>query len=148
MMLDKQNMFSEAQSVAAVASTIVSTNSVDLGAAGTTPTGASIIYDIGRSNEVKVFAQVTTAVTSGGSATVQVQLIHSDNADLSSPTVLVETAAIAVASLVAGYQFRLGVVPVGVSKRYLGMQYVIATATTTAGKITSGIVLDKQTTSI
>jgi hypothetical protein len=72
----------------------------------------------------------------------------SDNANLSSPTVLSETPAIALATLAAGYQFRLKTIPMGVTKRYLGMQYVVAGATTTAGAITSGIVATRQSTSI
>jgi hypothetical protein len=65
MQLDKQNMFSEAQSIATTVGTVVSTNAIDLGAAGTTPTGASILYDIGR-GDVGLLCQVTTTVTSGG----------------------------------------------------------------------------------
>ena len=50
----------------------------------------------------------------------------------------------ALATLIAGYQFRLAVPP-GVSKRYLGLRYTVGTAETTAGKVTAGLVIDKQT---
>ncbi len=148
MLLDKQNMFSEAQSVGTAIATVVSTNSIDLGAAGTTPTGAAIGYDIGKSGDVRILCQVTSTVTSGGAATIQAQLVMSDNANLSSPTVLQETTVIALATLIAGYQFRLNTIPAGITKRYLGMQYVVGTAAPTAGTITSGIVLTKQTTTV
>jgi hypothetical protein len=147
MILDKQNMFSEAQSVATTVGTVTSTNSIDLGAAQTTATGGAILADIARAGDLQVLCQVTTTVTSGGAATISAQLIQSANADLSSPTVLVQTPAIALATMIAGYQFRLAVPP-GISQRYLGMQYVVAGATTTAGAVTSGIVETKQTTRI
>jgi translation initiation factor 6 (eIF-6) len=35
--------------------------------------------------------------------------------------------------------------PGGLNERYLGVQYVIGTATMTAGKVTAGIVANKQT---
>ncbi len=137
MLLDKLTTFSDQQTIAAVASTIASTYSVDVGAAGTDNMGNTPIQDIGRT-PVDLLVQVTETVTSAGAATVTFQLIHSDNADLSSPTILATTPAIALATLVAGYQARLGMAP-GVTKRYIGVQYVIGTATTTAGKVTAGL---------
>ncbi len=149
MVFDKQNLFSDAQSLVAGAGTVVSTNSIDTGAAGTIPvTNGSPIHDVGRGQAVEVVAQITTDVTSGGAATIQFQVITSANADLSSPTVLCETAAIAKATLVAGYRFRIGTIPPGVSSRYLGTQYVIGTAAVTAGAVTAGLVLNSQTQSI
>lgn len=153
MLMDLQNLLSDAQTIAAVASTIVSTNSMDLGTAGTVPgTGPSgvagtVIHDIGRGNTGHLLCQITEAVTSAGAATVQFQLIMSANADLSSPVVLQETIAIGKATLTAGYMARLEIPP-GISSRYLGAQYVIGTATTTAGKVTTAIVMDRQTNPI
>lgn len=144
MILDKQLTLSDQQTIAAVASTIVSTNSIALAGTVTDTLGNTIPTDLGRGNVPQLLCQITEAVTSAGAATVQVQLIHSANADLSSPTVLSETAAIAKATLVTGYQFRLAI-PVGVTSGYVGLQYVIGTATTTAGKVTAGLVLNKGT---
>lgn len=149
---DLQTLMSDKQSIAAAAGTVVCTNAIDLGAAGTIPSGyqsrGTARHDIGASAKPpKLLMQITTTVTSGGSATVQFQLIQSDNADLSSPDVLQSTAAIAYATLVAGYQPRLEL-PAGITKRYLGVQYVIAVATTTAGNVTAGLVADKQTLNV
>lgn len=131
-LIDKQLVLSDAQ--APTTGTTVSTNTIDLGAAGTVPfLGGSPLNDPGRGVGVGVVVQVVTTVTSAGSSTVQVQLVESDNADLSSGTVLCESAAIAKATLVAGYRFRLPALPKGISKRYLGVQYVVATADLTAG---------------
>lgn len=145
MYLDKQTLLSDDQDLSQAAGTYVSTNTIDLGTAGTIPhLGGTPLMDIGRGNEPDLLCQITETFTSGGAATLTVQLIQSANADLSSPTILQTTPALALATLVAGYQFRLRIPP-GISARYLGVQYVIGTATTTAGTVTAGIVLDKQT---
>jgi hypothetical protein len=142
MILDKQNMFSEAQAVTALGNTL-STNTIDLGVAGT-PVVGGLITDVGRGGNVEVVAQVVTAFTSGGAATLQVQLVMADDAALTSNlTVLDETAAIALASLVAGYQFRMGTIPGGVTKRYLGIRYIVGTAVMTAGAVTAGLAKDR-----
>lgn len=167
MMLDIQNLVSDQQSIAAVASTITSTNAIDLMGAATSPTipqagtpaggaatgaGLRVLQDAGRGKEPELLVQVTEAVASAGAATVQFQLVAADDAALSTnANVLQETGAIALATLVAGYQARLCVPPglvnsAGAPARYLGCKYVIGTATTTAGKVTAGIVYDRQTT--
>ena len=140
MMLDKQNTLSNAQ---AITVTAYSTDTIDLGAPKTTPFGFTPIHDIGRGGDVEVLAQVTTTFVGGTS--LQAQLVHSDNANLSGHEVLTQTDAVPVAQLRAGYQFRLGSVPPGVSKRYLGIRYV-AVGTFTAGAVTAALVMDKQTT--
>jgi hypothetical protein len=167
MMLDIQNLVSDQQTIAAVASTLTSTNAIDLMGAAAAPTlpqaatpaggaatgnGLKVMMDAGRGKEPELLVQVTEAVTSLGSATVQFQLVAADDAALSTnANVLQETLAIAKADLVAGYQARLCIPPgivnsAGNPARYLGCKYVIGTATTTAGKVTAGIVYDKQTT--
>lgn len=150
MILDYTTCFSIAQDLAQTAGNYLCDKSVDVGAAGTIPGNlGGMIKDGGRGTPVEVIAEVVTTFTSGGSATVQCQLVMADDAALSSNlTVLYETAAIAYATLTAGYQFRLGTIPPGLTKRYVGVRYVIAVATTTAGNVTAGIVMDKQTSPI
>lgn len=145
MMMDLALRLSSAQDLAQVVATYLSTNSIDLGAGGTIPwLGGTQQNDVGRGKKVEVLCQVITAFV-GATATVQFQLITSASANLGTPTVMDTTEAIAVATLIAGYQVRLSCIPHGIGQRYLGMQYLIATATTTAGTVTSGIVLDRQT---
>lgn len=150
MMIDKETLLSDSQDLAQVAGTYVSTNSIDLGAAGTVPGGFQARggpgHDIGRSPKAKILVQVDESFV-GATATVKVDLITSASANLGTPTILESTQAIPVATLIAGYQFRLAL-PVGVTQRYLGVQYTIATATTTAGKCTAALVLDRQTNTI
>lgn len=143
MIMDRETLVSINQSCAAGPSTIVSTDKIDLGAAGTTARGNTPPQDAGRADP-ELLVQVTTDFATADAATLQVQLCESDNADLSAPTVVCETPVLAAALLVAGYQPRLDV-PVGIKKRYLGMNYVIGTGTFSAGKITAGIILDRQT---
>lgn len=140
MILDKQNTLSEAQAITATA---YSTHTIDLGAPGTIPwLGGTVKRDAGGGFPVGVMAQVVT--TFSGGTSVQAQLVESANANLSSHTVLNQTDAIPVASLVAGYQFPLGTIPPGASKRYLGIRYVVV-GTPTTGAVTAGLVMDQHT---
>ena len=150
MILDLQNLCSDAQAVTATA---VSTNAIDLwgaaaiatvpGPAGTTGVTSSVINDVGRGETIEAFCQVGTANFTGGTS-MQAQLITSAAAALTGPTVLSETAVIALAALVAGYQFRFGTIPQGVAQRYLGFNYIVV-GTMATGTITAGFVLDRQT---
>jgi hypothetical protein len=151
MLMDAENLLSDSQNLAQAAGSYVSTNTIDTGptsspAEGIQARGAPT-RDFGRSRAGDLLVQVDQTFTSGGAATLLVDVIMSDNADLSSPTVLNSTPAIALATLVAGYQFRVGL-PVGITKRYLGLRYTIGTAAMTAGTVTAGIVLDRQTSTI
>lgn len=137
-MLDAQVMFGEDQDVGSGgAATVVCSKSVDLGNPGTDINGGTPPRDPGFSDLV-VDARVTTTAFTGGTS-VQAQLVMSDNADLSSNTVLESTAAIATASLVVGYKFALSRLPTGITKRYVGLQYVVV-GSMSAGKITAGLV--------
>ena len=155
MILDAQAILSDQQTIALSfsATPVLSTNTIDLGAAPTLPlagpsgTALTARKDVGRGNPPELLVQITETVTSAGAATVQVQLITSASANLGTPTVIQSTAAIALATLVAGYQFRLAIPP-GIAQRYLGVQYIIGVADTTAGKVTAGIVEGKQTTTV
>jgi hypothetical protein len=143
MIMDKSLLFSDGQ---AVTVTDLCTNSVDLWAGNTSMpyfpgrgTTGQPIMDPARGTDVEVLAQVTTAFGSN-SATVQMQLVMADDLALSTNlTVVNETAAIADTALVAGYRFRLRAPKQGLTKRFLGVKYIVTTGAIT-GKITAGIV--------
>lgn len=79
---------------------------------------------------------VETTATSGGAATLQINLIADDNGAMSSPVVLASSAAIAVASLVQGRNVLTLALPItDTYERFLGIQQVTGTAAFTAGKI-------------
>jgi hypothetical protein len=128
MITDAQTKFSDAQAV--TTGTQVSTNTYDMGVA----------RDIGRGRQLRVVANVGTALTGGTS--LQTNVIESANSDLSSPTVIVTGAVIAEASLTAGKSL-LDIVLPATSKRYLGLQFVTV-GTHGAGTVNGGIVMDSD----
>jgi hypothetical protein len=129
MILDQLLALSLAQAVTATA---VSTNTIDLKTA----------RDLGPGSDVYFVFDVDEAATAAGAATVTFQIISSAAADLSSPTVIVQTDAIGKAELTLSRRpislelvdSILAAQPVG--QRYLGVRYVVATGPLTAGKFT------------
>lgn len=160
MQLSSADLVSDAQNLAQVAGTYLSDKSIDLqsgqgtadgglpaaGAFGTDYLGGAVPSDPGKSL-LRFLAQVVQTFTSAGAATLQVNLVSADDAALTTNlTVLSSTAVLAKATLVAGYKFLItGRLPPGITQRFVGLQYVIGTATTTAGKVTAGIAIDEQT---
>lgn len=135
MILDKQNLFSEDQ---AITVTAVSTNVIDLGA-----DNARNQLD-NEKGDVEVFVQVTTAFSGGTSLKVTLQA--DDDEAFGSAVTILDSAAIVTASLVAGYQFKLGKLPRlgSADKRYLRLNYTVV-GTMSAGKVLAGLIRDRQT---
>ena len=130
-MRDYQAYFSEDQDISQVAGTYVSTNSYDFTA---TPRAW------GPGKIVPIVAQITAAVTSAGAATLQIQVIEDANAALDDgPVVIYTTPALAKAALIAGFTVIFPIPVETIGARYLGLQYVVGTATTTAGTISAWI---------
>lgn len=70
----------------------------------------AVVRDLGAGEPLYLVVQVTTAVTSGGAATVAFLLVSDATTTIATDgtaTKHIETDAIAVASLVAGYQMRI-----------------------------------------
>ena len=113
----------------AVTTTAVSTDTVDLGVA----------RDIGAGENLYMNFTVGTAFA-GGTST-EFQVIGSASADLSSPTVLGSSGAIATAGLTAGKRAAVRVNPAIGSNglRYFGARYVVV-GTNTAGTVTADVV--------
>jgi hypothetical protein len=151
MILDKNLLVSDAQDLAQTNASYLSDKSIDLWAGNAAlpsipgyGTGKPIA-DIGRGNCPELLVQVSTPFATSASGTLQVDLITATDAALTgSVTVLSSTPVLAASALVAGYQFRLGGIPAGITQRYLGLRYVIGTGAMSAGKITAGLVLDRQ----
>lgn len=133
MILDYLNLFSQAQAVTASAA---STDIIDLGPLS----GGNDVRDIGPGYPVEFMAHVATTVAAAGGATVTISLQTSKTSDFASATTLMQTAAIPVATLKAGYKY-VGVVPHGV-QRYLRVNYAVANGPLTAGAFTAGLLLD------
>ena len=126
MILDSQLSLSRAQTIAAAAGDVVSTDIYDTGAA----------VDVGIGEEMYLVVQTVAAVTSGGAATVQLVLQTDDNSSFSSAREFPLTGAIALASLTANTVQYRGRLPIGL-ERYVRLVYRIGTTTTTAGTATA-----------
>lgn len=130
MPIDQQNMFSDNQAITASALSSV----IDMGNPATDVMGNLAPADPGQS-EINVEARVTADFATLTS--LQVQLEQSANADGSAGTVLLQTAAIPVATLKKGYKFALGSLPAGISQRYLVLNYAVVGSNATTGKVTA-----------
>jgi len=119
--------------VAQAPATVLGENSVNLGAA----------KDLSKGKPMYVVITVEEAFV--GNTSVQFDVITDSVATLNStPTVHVSSAVIAVGSLTLG---RAPIVlpianPLGVSEQYLGIQFVIAGGTGTAGIVSAHIAFD------
>lgn len=131
MILDNQTLLSNAQAITADAG---STNQIDL-----SPRWTGLIRDIGPGMAIPLFIQVVETFNNLTNIVVSVQ-VDEDSA-FGSPTTVVSTAAIPLASLVAGYKFNLDWVPRLTNERYMRIFYDITGTAPTLGKITAGIAM-------
>lgn len=141
MLLDKELMLSDAQALAGTGN-LLSSNTIDRGAAQTTPTGYVAGGDLGQGRIAPFFAQIVTAAAAGGTS-VEFQLIQADDAALTTNVdVLATSGAIPTATLTLGYRVSL-VTPRGTTKRYIGMRYLrTGTFTGTTG-VSAGFSMDR-----
>jgi len=108
------------------------------------------IGDAVTNKDLFLLCQVSTAFSSGGSATLQIQVQSAPDNGSGSPgawAIIEQSDAIPVASLVQGYKFLAGaMVSPATPGRFLRLNYVIGTAVMTAGTITAALVpaLDQQ----
>src|SRR5690606_10992156 len=95
---------------------------------------------------IYLVVMVDTTATSGGSATLTVQLVTDDNESMSSPTVVAQSAEWDVADITAGTIVWMVPLPhEGVAyERFIGIQQVTGTAAFTAGALNAFLTLDPQ----
>lgn len=138
MILSAQQLFSDDQAITATA---VSTNVIDLGVAGT-PYGAvaALNQDVGKGAGVPVLIQVTEAFNNLTTLTIAIET----GATTSLGTVVI-SKAVPLASLTAGYQFPVQVLPNEITGRYLGVRYTVTGTAPTTGQVTAGISMGNQT---
>lgn len=101
--------------------------------------------DLGQDVDLWLVITVDTAATSGGSATGQFHLCSDAQAAIAvdgTATYHASSAAIAVATLVAGYQVMAFRLPLGTYERYLGIVQTTAVAAFTAGKVNAFLTPD------
>jgi hypothetical protein len=162
MIFDVQNQFAHKTVLPTAVATAVVGDVIDLWAGASASPNASLPQGVngpiggpgtaltGRLNEIEVYVQVTTAINSGGTATLQFKLVVADNAALTTnPVVLAETPVTTVTDATifpAGTVLKLtgDIGNVG-NKQYLGITETVGTAVLTAGAVSAGIVTDFQT---
>ncbi len=102
--------------------------------------------DMGPGYPLEVLVQPTENFTATGAGTLQVQFQGS--ADNSTFTTYAESAVLTLAQLQAGKNpFQIDVPspnPNDPLPRYLRLNYLVGTGPMTAGKLTAGIILDRQ----
>lgn len=112
--VDAQNTFSDAQ---ALTVTAASTNLIDHGQD----------RNIGIGTPLAVVVTVDVSAAGGGTLTIAVQ--GDDNSGFASPGTVATTAAIAAATLVAGYQLVIPIPPDTLTERFTRLNYTMATMT-------------------
>lgn len=141
MLFDANDLFSSAQ---LIESTEASTNYRDFGAPGTPiRAAAALSVDLGKGQLIPVRVQVVTLFDTCTSVKVAWQM-DNDSAFGSATTVL-ETEAIALATLVSGYVFNITHVPLLSTERYGRFYYTVAGSNNVAGTITAGVVAANHT---
>lgn len=155
MILDALLQFSSAQNLAQVAGSYVSTNIIDLGIASGIPSSASGggARDIGIGDRpaMKLLVQVITTFTSGGAGTLSVALQGAVDNGAGAPAAFSTwwvSPVYALATLNAGSRLMdmdMPRPPDGIAiPRFLQLTYAVATATMTAGTVSSFIVIDRD----
>jgi len=128
MVFDKRVMFCEGQAVNAAGP---SSGHIDLGPG---------LANLGVGGELYLHVQVVEDFDNLTSLKVALQ--EDDNDSFSSPTTLVESGAVPLAELKAGYVFNLAV-PAGISQRFQRLYFTPSGTAPTTGKITAGYLTDR-----
>lgn len=155
MILDALLQFDNAVSLAIAAGTQVSTNVIDLGITSGIPTsangGGARDIGIGDKPAMKLLVLVTTTFTSGGAGTLSVTLQGAVDNGSGAPAAFSSwytSPVYALATLNAGSQLMntdMPRPPDGIAvPRFLRLSYAVATATMTAGNVSSFLVLDRE----
>jgi hypothetical protein len=154
MILDSLLQFSGTQNLAQVVGNYVSTNILDLHISGlpvlANNQGARDL-GIGDDPAMKLLVQVVTTFTSGGAATLAVNLQGATDNGSGAPNAFSThwgSPVYALATLVQGARLLdmdMPRPPAGIAiPRFLQLQYVVGGATTTAGNVSAFIVLDRH----
>lgn len=128
MILDERNEFGDAATlVGDAATTYILGDVIDLG---------TTARDIGAGEPLYLVVNIDMLVAAAaGAANVTFKLVSDSTADLAtSPTVHLNSGALAKGTLVAGYMVFAVALPFGTYERYLGVTYTPDTNPITAGK--------------
>lgn len=145
MIFDNQSLFSDAQAITASAA---STNAIDLGDTGRVyGASADLSRDIGKGKPIPLLIQVVEAFDSAADDETLTIALQMDSTDTFTPDKSISLGTLSNAQLKkVGTQVPFQYVPDGVDMRYARLYYTVAgSGNFTAGKITAGIVMGRQT---
>lgn len=125
MIIDKHLELSDAQTIT---TTAVSTNVIDVGGE----------YNAHEMNDLKVVLNLDEAFTAAGAATLTIAIQESADEAFSAPVAYTLESALPVAGLLKDKQY-VHNLPLALSKKYIRMNYTVATGPMTAGKISAFI---------
>jgi hypothetical protein len=141
---DYEMEFSSAQDLSQTAATYASTHIVDIGSGNTAK-------NVGSGSPITIVVTVTEAFASGGAATLTIKPFINDTANNTTPEVLVSSPLLEMADLPLGAEYTYTLPALSeqykAGMRYLGIDYTIATATTTAGAVDARVTVNPQTNS-
>lgn len=101
--------------------------------------------DLGEGMPLFWYTSVAVAATSGGAATLALQLVTADDDPLTTNVeVLLQTGTFALAALAAGAVLTNVALPLRSYRRFIGVRQVIGTAALTAGSLHSMLLEDTQ----
>ena len=136
MILDAQALFSDKQAITATA---VSTNTIDQGAVGTPVKGvAPLRRELGAGGPVPFRVQVVETFNNLTTLKVDIE-VSDDKAFPAASTKIIGSQTVKLADLVAGRVVSPQYVPRGADKRYIRLNYTVAGAAPTRGRITAAI---------
>jgi hypothetical protein len=145
MIRDGEMILCDDQSLVNAVGTFLSEQSIDSGSVDSMVAAfqsrGAVPHDIGKGKTVFLCCQITSDVTdAGGTSTLKVELIEADDEALTSNvrSLSISGAAVAKASLVAGYQFAVPyVIPPdpATPKRYYGLRFTVAGEAITGGTV-------------
>lgn len=137
MIMDERLEFADA--------TALDTSGTDTDLIGDVIDLGSVTSDVGNGQPIYLVIQVDTAVTSGGSATVDFKLVSDAAAAIAvdgTATQHFASGPVGKATLVAGYRVAVVALPIGTYERFLGIITTTAAAAVTAGKINAFLTYD------
>lgn len=142
MIMDRTALFSNAQAITADAA---SANIIDLSATGTVyGAGSALTRDIGPGRSIPLFVGVVETFTNLTSMVIKVQT--DTTAAFSTPKDVFTSPSYTLAQLAVGAKENLlpDSIPWGTDEEFVRLYYDITGSAPDAGKITAGVVMDRQ----
>lgn len=144
MILDRSEMFSNAQAITATAA---STNVLDTGATGTVYfAAAALARDLGKGGGVPIAISVVQNFNNLTSLQISYQV--ATDAAFTTPVTVISSPAYTLAQLNSGINLQPTETPINANLRYHRLNYTVVGTAPTLGQITAGFAMAVQTNTI